>query len=114
MGDSRPPIKAPEVVKDWLVCYLSRQTDVLGSNFVSSRAHQGATPMGRSSGDMCHTVFAGSRQEVPGGFCGVRQHHRSASKDRAKEYLQPPVAANVVEGTPDGLVPQWVAGLDRR
>src|SRR5579862_837786 len=90
-----------QIVQYYLVHYLSRQPNVSGCNSVGRRTHQRTTPMGRSAGNMCYTMGTRPGQEVTGRLPGARQNERCAVEKRAKNNLQAPIAANVIEGAPD-------------
>src|SRR6516165_7077696 len=87
MGDCCLRVNGPQVVQNCLVRDFSRQPNVARRNSASHWAHKGASPMGRSSGDMCHTACAGSRQKVPCRLLRAGQHHRPPAEDRAKKDL---------------------------
>jgi hypothetical protein len=113
VADARLRIGRGKIVEHGLVGDLAGQPYVARRHGARLRAHQHAAPMRRRAGDMRDPARAEASKMIADRLVGAREHQRCPVDQRAEEYLQAAVAADVVERSPDHRRRMAGVALDR-
>ncbi len=98
--DARTRVGFAKGAQDGVVRDLAGQPDVIGRDAAGLGAHQDLTPVRRRAKDMGDLRLAEADEEGIQTFpCGT-ELKRTPAAESAEQYLQPPVAADVIEGRP--------------